>query len=90
MGVIGLAWYIGGLSALLAVMASLISYVPPGPGPVERALPSVFACGAILAAVVAVGLSQLPPSHWVRQSRSLWAVFVVGAVSVTVLAALIG
>jgi hypothetical protein len=90
MGVVGLAWYICGLSALLAVMASLISVAPPGPGPVERAVPAVFAGGAVLAAVVAVGLGSLPPTHRVRQSRSVRAVFVVVAVSVTVLAALIG
>jgi hypothetical protein len=89
-GAIGLSWYISGLSALLAVMFSAITWAPPGPGPVELALLVVFAVGAIAAAVVALGLGQLPPTHPIRRSRSLWAVFVVAAASVTVLAALIG
>jgi hypothetical protein len=90
MGVIGLSWYTSGLSALLAVMFSAISWAPPGPGAVEQALPVVFAAGAIVAAVVAIGLGRLSPTHPVRQSQSLRALLVVVAVSVTVLAALIG
>jgi hypothetical protein len=90
MGVVGLAWYMSGLSALLAVMTSAITYAPPGPGPVERALPFVFAGGSVLTAVVAIGLGQLPPTHRVRESRSVRAVFVVAAISVTLLVALLG
>ncbi|MDB5312172.1 MAG: hypothetical protein JWO38_6374 [Gemmataceae bacterium] len=89
MGVVGLAWYMSGLSALLAVMTSAITWAP-GPGPIERALPVVFAAGALVGAAVAIGLGRLPPTHRVRQSRSLRAVFVVAAVSVTLLVALIG
>jgi hypothetical protein len=90
MGVVGLAWYNCGLCALLAVMFSVITYAPPGPGPVERALPVVFAGGSVIAAAAAVGLGCLPPAHRVRQSRSLWVLVAVVAASVTVLAALIG
>ena len=89
MGVVGLAWYLSGLSALLVVMSSAITWAP-GPGPVEQALPVVFAAGALAAAAIAIGLGRLPPTHWVRQSRSLRAGFVVAAVSVTLLAALVG
>jgi len=32
MGVVGLAWYISGLSALLALLTSAITWAPPGPG----------------------------------------------------------
>jgi hypothetical protein len=90
MGVVGLSWYICGLSALLAVMRSLITWAPPGPGPAVRALPAVYASAAVLMAGVAVGLGLLPRTHPVRQSRSLRAVFGLAAVSVTVLAMLIG
>jgi hypothetical protein len=90
MGVVWLAWYMSGLSALLAVMTSAITYAPPGPGSVERVLPVVFAGGSVVAAVVAIGLGQLPPTHRLRQSRSLRTLFVVVAVSLTLLVAIIG
>jgi hypothetical protein len=90
MGLIGLAWYISGLSALLALMTSAITYAPPGPGPIEKALPTVFGCGSLLSAGVAIGLGRLPPTHPIRQSRSLWVGFVVAAVTVTLMAVLLG
>jgi hypothetical protein len=90
MGVVGLSWYICGLSALLAAMRSMITWAPPGPGPVVRALTDVYASAAFLMGGVAIGLGLLPRTHWVRQSRSLRAVCALAAVSVTVLAMLYG
>jgi hypothetical protein len=89
-GVRGLSCYISGLSALLAVMFSAVTWAPPGPGPVERSLPVVFTLTAAVAAVIALVLGQMPPLHPIRQSRSLHTVFVLVAVSVTVLAVIIG
>jgi hypothetical protein len=90
MGVIWLAWYISGLSALLALLSSAITWAPPGPGLIALALPVVFGCGSLLSAGVAVGLGRLPPTHQARQSRSLRAVFVAAALTVTVIAVLLG
>jgi len=90
MGVVGLAWYLSGVSALLALMFSAITYAPPGPGPLAQALPVVFAGGSLVAAVVALALGRLPATHRARQSRPLWAAFVVVAVSVTLLGVLLG
>jgi hypothetical protein len=90
MGVVGLAWYISGLSALLALLTSFITWVPPGPGLIALALPVVFGCGSLLSAGVAIGLGRLPPTHPVRQSRTLRALFVAAALTVTVMAFLLG
>ena len=90
MGVIWLAWYISGLSALLALLSSAITWAPPGSGLIALALPVVFGCGSLLSAGVAVGLGRLPPTHQARQSRSLRAVFVAAALTVTVIAVLLG
>jgi hypothetical protein len=90
MGVIWLAWYISGLSALLALLSSAITWAPPGPGLIAPALPVVFGCCSLLAAGVAIGLGRLPPAHQARQSRPLRAVFVAVALTVTVMAVLVG
>ena len=70
MGIVGLAWYLSALSALIAVMTSAITWAPE-PGPIERALPVVFAAGALLWATIAIILGRLPPTHWIRKSRSV-------------------
>jgi len=90
MGVVGLGWCISGLLALLAVMTSAITWAPPGPGPVERALPAAFGGGALLMAGLSFGLGLLPPTHWLRLSRSVRAGFAVAAATVAVLVALLG
>ncbi len=76
MGVVGLAWYISGLSALLALLTSFITWAPPGPGLIALASPVVFGCGSLLFAGVAIAVGRLPPTHQVRQSWSLRAMFV--------------
>ena len=90
MGVVGLAWYISGLSALLALLTSAITWAPPGPGLIAPTLPVVFGCGSLLSAGVAIGLGRLPPMHQARQSRSLRVVFVAAALTVTVMAVFLG
>jgi hypothetical protein len=90
MGVVGLAWYISGLSALLALLTSAITWAPPGPGLIALALPVAFGCGSLLSAGVAIGLGRLTPTHPARQSRSLRAVFIAAALTVTLMAVLVG
>ena len=90
MGVIWLAWYISGLSALLSLLSSAITWAPPRPGLIALALPVVFGCGSLLSAGVAIGLGRLPPTHQARQSRPLRAVLVAAALTVTVMAVLVG
>ena len=90
MGVVGLAWYISGLSALLSLMTSAIAWAPPGPGLITLGLPLVFGCVSLLSAGAAICLGRLPRTHRVRQSRSLWAALVAAASTVTVLAVLLG
>jgi hypothetical protein len=89
-GVIWLAWYISGLSALLALLSSAITWAPPGPGLIVLALPVILGCGSLLSAGVAIGLRRLPPTHQARQSRLLRAVFVAAALTVTLVAVLVG
>ena len=85
-----LAWYTTGMLLLLAVMSSAISYAPPGPTPVEQLLPVVFLGGAIVTVIIATILGRLPRTHWVHEARSIRVGFVVVAVTVTMLAALVG
>jgi len=88
MGVVGLTWYLTGILALLAFLASTITGAP-GAGRLEIVIPGVLGGGAVLAAGLAIGLGWLPPTHWVRQSRSVWRTLVAVAVTVTVMLILV-
>lgn len=89
-GVVGLGWYISIMLALLTMGTTAITYAPPGPGPLERALPIVFGAGTITFVGLTLSLNRLPSTHWLRQSRSARAGFAAVAVTVTVLVVLFG
>lgn len=89
MGVVGLAWYITALCALLTLMTSAISWAPSSEF-IAVVLTLAFAGGTVIAIITAIGLGMLPRTHRIRQSRSLWTAFAVAAATVTALAVLIG
>jgi hypothetical protein len=89
MRVVWLAWYICSVCLLHALLASAITYHPD----VQHlgvVLPAAFGVVALLAGGAALGLGRLPPTHRAHQSKPLWAVLVVAAVTVTVLLVLVG
>jgi hypothetical protein len=88
MRVVWLAWYICGVCLLSALLASAISYHPD----IQHmgvVLPAVFGGVSVLAGAAAIRLGQLPPTHRVHQSKSLWASLVAVAVTVTLLLLLV-
>ena len=89
MKVVWLAWYIGGVLLLMALMASAITY-HPDIRYLGQILPAVFGAGAILTGGLAVALGRLPPNHRIHQSRMVWAACVAVAVAVTLLLILVG
>jgi hypothetical protein len=89
MRVVWLAWYICGVCLLSALLASAITYVPDIQY-LGVVLQAVFGGVALMAGAAAIRLGQLPPTHRVHQSKSLWAGLVAVAVSVTLLLVLIG
>jgi hypothetical protein len=89
MKVTWLAWYVCGVLALMALVASAITCAPPAQW-AGVVFPVAFGTGAILAAVGAPVLSSLPADHWVRHSRRLWAALVAAAITLTLLLALVG
>jgi len=88
MRVVWLAWYICGVCLLSALLASAISYHPDIQH-LGAVLPAVFGGVALLAGAAAIRLGQLPPTHRVHQSKSLWAGLVAVAVAVTLLLVLV-
>ena len=89
MRVAWLAWYICGVCLLLTLVASAITYVPK----IQHrgvVLPAAFGGVAFLAGGAGVGLGQLPPTHWVHQSKPIRAGLVAGACTVTLLLVLVG
>jgi hypothetical protein len=89
MGVVGLAWYSAAVLAVLAVLASAITWAP-GPGRLAQVLPVAFLAGAVLAAGAAVGLGRLPPAHWLRRSRPVRVAVAAVAITATALLVLVG
>ena len=89
MRVVWLAWYICGVCLLLALLASAITYHPVIQH-LGMVLPPTFGGVALLAGGTAAGLGRLPPTHRVHRSKPLWAGFVAGAFTVTLLLVLVG
>lgn len=89
MTVTGFAWYIAGVLAMLAVVASLATYHPD----VQRigeALPLAFGGGSLIGFGMAVIFGRLPVSHWVHQSKPVKLGMSAVAVAVTVLLVMVG
>jgi hypothetical protein len=89
MKLVWLCWYICSMLALLFVLSSLITYAPSAEG-FGQFVQAATGSGAMIAFGLAVCLHRLPHDHWVNRSKPLWAGLTVVAVSVTVLAILIG
>ena len=86
MRVVWLSWYISGVCALVAILASAITFHPTVQY-LGLVLSAVFGGLALVAAGLAIGLWRLPLSHHVHQSKLLGAGLVVAAVAVTLLLA---
>jgi|LakMenE01Jun11ns_1017448.scaffolds.fasta_scaffold9692347_2 hypothetical protein len=86
MRVVWLSWYISGVCAIVAIMASAITF-HPSVQYLGLVLAAVFGGLALVAAGLAIGLWRLPLSHHVHQSKPLAAGLVVAAVAVTLLLA---
>lgn len=82
------AWYICGVSTLLALAASLITIVPPGEW-VGLLLCGSFLGFAVMAGITAFFLGRRPPSHWANQSRPINIGMAAVAILLTVLMILV-
>ncbi len=84
MYVVWLARYICGVCLLCALLAPAITYHPDSQH-LEVVLEAAFGGAALLAGGAAVWLGRLPPTHFVHQSKPLWAGLVAVAGTVTLL-----
>ena len=89
MNIVGLCWYIAVVLVLMSGLTLLITYAP-GVEHLGMFAPTIFGCGAMATAGLAIILGRLPSTHWVHRSRLIWAGFVTVAVTVTVLLVLVG
>jgi len=79
----GIAWYLCGVFALLALMVSLITFHPDA----QRMAAVLFFtfCGcAIAASLIAIWLGRLPEAHWVHESKPLHVGVMVLAAFLTI------
>jgi hypothetical protein len=75
--------------ALLAILASLITYAPPVRH-LAVVVPLLFGGISVVIAVVSLFLQKLAPDHWIHRSRCVAAFFIAAATTVTVFAVLVG
>jgi hypothetical protein len=86
-----LSWYLTAVLALAALLSSFMTVIGEDGKPTSPLIiPAVLVCGALLFGLLSAYLTHLPTSHWVKQSKSLFAAFVVVATVVTFLLVVIG
>ena len=89
MKLVWLCRYLSGLMALLAIVASLITYAPPAQH-FAVVLPLLLGGISVVIAVLSLSLQRLAPDHWIHRSRFITALFLAAAATVTVFAVLVG
>jgi hypothetical protein len=89
MGIVGLCRYISGMLVLLFGVSFLITYAP-GRQDFGAMLTTTCGAAALVAAALSILLGRFPQSHWVHQSKPLWAAFAVLAGTVTFVVILVG
>jgi hypothetical protein len=84
MSVVKLAWLTSGLLVLLAMLSSVVTWVP-APWHPQLVIPSGLYLGAGVVALLAIGLGRLPPTHWVHRTGPAWVCLAAAAVVVAML-----